>query len=371
MGILALGAILTGCSDSFAGTGVPGDPPAAPASFDAWYYAGAVNLYWELGPGWNEDSFRIYGKRITDPDHFLIAEVTNCSVGACTYRDINIVEGVSYNYYVTAVSPVSGLETATDYSIDVEVPNFTPPPVPTALETVALDEALYLRWDANARVDDEFQFYRVYLVTNDGEFLLGETDSEGFLDQLVSNGATFSYVVSAVDTQGHESGTSAVAAGTPRPDYAAEWIYAYQDRPQASGFVFQESDLTSPLVPGDSPNRHFRLEADAFGWWLVPGPSAQVNQQGFATTALKCGPGADFDCVDLKVAPATGYSPAAVGVSPQTSYVVRYSAGGGWRYGVIRIQLLGFDQNDHAIMIFDWAHQLQVDNRNLSKVADH
>jgi hypothetical protein len=35
-------------------------------------------------------------------------------------------------------------------------------------------------------------------------------------------------------------------------------------------------------------------------------------------------------------------------------------------YGVIRITLLGFDQDAAAIMIFDWAYQLQAGNPNLA-----
>jgi hypothetical protein len=33
---------------------------------------------------------------------------------------------------------------------------------------------------------------------------------------------------------------------------------------------------------------------------------------------------------------------------------------------VIRVTLLGFDQDDAAIMIFDWAYQLQAGNPNLA-----
>ena len=34
-------------------------------------------------------------------------------------------------------------------------------------------------------------------------------------------------------------------------------------------------------------------------------------------------------------------------------------------YGVIRVDLLGLDQNGDGIMIFDWAYQLQAGNPNL------
>jgi hypothetical protein len=34
-------------------------------------------------------------------------------------------------------------------------------------------------------------------------------------------------------------------------------------------------------------------------------------------------------------------------------------------YGVIRPDLLGYDQDDKALMIFDWAYQVQAGNPDL------
>lgn len=371
LGLVVLAAGLVACGDS--GTVIVDPPPgpAAPLNLDGWYYARTVNLTWDLSASWRDESFRVYGKRLSDPDYFLIAEVTNCIGGSCTYSDINIVEDVSYNYFVAAVDPVTGAETSSDWSVDVYVPFFTPPPVPDGLEAVGLDAAIYLRWGSGARAADDFSFYRVYLAGDQADFLLGETDSEGFLDELAQNGGTYAYRVSAVDSLGHESGVGGIAQGTPRPDYDNEWVWAYQDVPSLSGFQFTESEEFDPLVDGDSPLRHFRLEADEAGWWLVPGPTAQIHQQGFLTTALKCGPAADFNCVDLAIAPSTGYAPFALAIAPQTTYVLRYEvAGGSYRYGAIRVSMLGTDQLGDRLMIFDWAHQLQPDNRNLVQKAE-
>src|SRR5690606_696369 len=102
--------------------------------------------------------------------------------------------------------------------------------------------------------------------------LIGETDSEGFLDLLAENGATYPYFVTAVDDQGHESGGSGIAAATPRPDYHGEILFGFDDRPEDSGFRFREDESLSPIVHGSSASRHFRIEADLNGWWLVPGP---------------------------------------------------------------------------------------------------
>jgi hypothetical protein len=346
---------------------VEDDYPAAPRDLAAWYFDRAVYITWELGPGWNDDPFRVYGKRISDTDYFFIAEVTNCSGGLCSYTDVNILPDITYEYYVAAVS-ASGLETPSDWSVEVYVPNPTPPPDPASIEVVALDDAVYLRWSPNARNAADFSFYRVYLLAEDGtSFLLGETDSEGFLDLLAENGNTYQYFATAVDDQGHESSGSLAAEGTPRPDYHGEWIYANEDMPSHSGFRFSLDELTYPIVEGTSPSRHFRLEVDAEGWWLVPGPGAEVYNGIWETTALKCGVGADSDCTSVDVAPLTGYTTLDMPLYPQSTYVLRVLGNDGQlHYGVIRVELLGYDQDGAAIMIFDWAYQLQPGNPNLA-----
>ncbi len=340
------------------------EPPDAPRALDAFYYAGAVTVTWELGPRWNGEAFRVYSKRLSDADFFLIAEVTSCAADACEYKDVNVVPGQTYRYYVAAVDAGSGVETPTDNTVDVEVPQPIPPPVPDGVRVIALDHADYVTWGTAARSADDFSFYRVYLAGSEGnDFLLGETDSEGFLDLLALNGSTYTYYVTSVDDQGHESAGSTPASGTPRPDFHGEWIYAFGDQPALSGFRFQADEATDPIVSGTSSSRHFRLEVDDAGWWLAPGPDAGIYPLGFETTALKCGPGADASCVDVDVAPATGYVLQRVALDAQSSYVLRVRGDDGrLHYGVIRVEMLGFDGDGNALMIFDWAYQLQPDN---------
>ncbi len=340
---------------------------APPENLAAWYYNQAVYITWELAPAWDDDSFRVYAKRVSDANHFLIAEVTNCSGGLCSYTDVNILPDITYEYYVASVSP-SGLENPSEWSVEVYVPIADPPPDPGMVEVVALDNANYLRWSNNARNDSDFSFYRVYLMGNGGDnFILGETDSEGFLDLLAVNGDSYSYFISSVDDQGHESFGSGTATGTPRPDYHGEWIYAYEDVPTQAGFRFSQDELTYPILDGNAPTRHFRVEVDANGWWLVPGPGTEVYDGFFETTALKCGVDSDSDCVALDQAPLAGYTNLDMPLYPQTTYVLRVVGDDGLtHYGVIRVTLLGFDQDDASIMIFDWAYQLQAGNPNLA-----
>jgi len=371
--LVLLGTMLAGiaaCTSSEpVGPAPPGGPlPAAPLNLDGFYYAKAVTLTWSLAPGWNGESFRIFGKRVSDPEYVLIAQVTNCSGGSCSFRDVNIVPGVSYRYYVAAVGS-GGQEAPSAHSIDIQVPQPTPPPAPGGLEAMALDGAVYLKWDDRSRDADDFAFYRVYFDAGDQYVLMGETDSEGFIDFLVVNGNTYGYFVSAVDERGHESQGSALAVATPRPDYYGELLFAFEDRPGDSGFQFQVDELDFPIVAGTDPSRHFRLEVDQVGWWFVPGPGVGIHTFPQHTTALRCGPASDANCQEISVAPVTGYAPTPIEVTPEFSYVFRVPApGGGFRYGVVRVTHAGFAQ-DGAIALFDWAFQIQEGNRNLAPPA--
>jgi hypothetical protein len=344
-----------------------GGTPSAPRSLSAAYYAGAVTVEWELAPDWNNEAFRVYSRRVSDPSYFMIAEVTSCSDGLCAYQDWNVSGGQTYEYYVSAVDPDSGIETATASSVDVVVPNPVPPPVPDGPFVIALDGANFVAWGTDSRGAADFSHYRVYQEAGTTSYLLGETDSEGFLDLLAANGETYEYFVTAIDADGHESAGSLSAAGTPRPDFHGEWIYDHFDDPTASGFRFPDDEGTYPIVAGTDASRDFHVERDVSGaWWLVPNTGTSPYPTGFVTTALKCGAGADAGCTDVSVAPSSGYGTADVELLPQTSYVIRIGSGTTAYYGVIRVVFQGFDQTGDAMMIFDWALQLQPGNLNLA-----
>ncbi|MEX0936169.1 MAG: hypothetical protein WD013_04625, partial [Gemmatimonadota bacterium] len=365
--LVVLGALL-GCEGSTVSP--PQGGPAPPAGIAARYFEHAVELSWELAESWNGESFRVYGKRGSDPAYFLIAEVTSCANGFCFYSDLNVVPDAEYEYEVVAVDD-QGRESSPARVGPIEVPQPVAPPVPEELEAVALDASVFLRWGTQSLEADDFSFYRVYLEELDGTVvLLGETDSEGFVDLLAENGTTYGYFVTAVDEQGHESEGSVLVEATPRPDFHGELLFAFQDDPALSGFRFQDTEDSDPVLAGDDPDRDFRLEMDPGGFWLVPGPGVEVHSEPLFTTALRCGVGADGGCIDLPVAPADGYQVDRIALVPELSYVVRVPGGAGsWHYGVLRVVHIG-ETNDGSIAIFDWAFQRQADNRNLAPPSD-
>jgi len=368
MKVACLAVSLASCDD-FDFTYVP-DEPDAPRDLAASYYNRGVDLSWGLGPDWNGETFRAYGKRVSDREYFYIAEVTSCTNGQCYYRDVNVRGGVSYEYYVAAVDPDTGAETPSAHAVEVWVPQPIPPPVPTDLEAVALDAAVYLHWDDSPSLEDDFLAYRVYLVSQGEYYLLAETDSPGFLDLLAPNGHTATYFVTSLDDQGHESDGGEVVDCTPRPDYVGEVMYAHQDVPSASGFRFRETEEVQAVMPGTDPDRHFRLERVGQRLWMVPGPRARIHPESRWSTALKCGPGSDADCESWERAPVSGYATDRIALDPGYTYMFRVPGDDGeTRFGALRATIVGVDQDDNELIVFDWAYQTQPGNPNLSHSA--
>jgi hypothetical protein len=342
-------------------------PPPPPRDLAGSYYAGGVDLTWRVDPRWGREPFRVYRGRAGDATRQLIAEVSSCSQGACSYRDPRVDPGVSYDYDVRAVGIHSGVEAPSEWAVRVHVPHPAPPPVPTGLRAIALDRSVFLSWDPNARAAASFSQVRVWMKGGDGSVVfLGSTDSDGFLDLQVENGTTYGYFLTALGRNGDESAGTPLVLATPRPDYRGEILYAFHQNPAQSGFRFPDRESDIPILPGGDPGRDFRLEVDGAGWWLVPAPGVQVHGTPVATTALRCGPAADAGCVDVPVAPASGYVAADIGLTPGYSYVLRVpGAGGRWHVGVLRVTHIGTSQNG-PLMIFDWAFQLQPENPALT-----
>jgi hypothetical protein len=301
----------------------------------------------------------------------LVATVTSCTTAGCAYRDLNVSHGQTYEYYVATVNERTGEETPSDFREQVAVPAFNRPATVQADSTVALDNALYLRWRDTGN-GQNLSRYIVYLTRIDGQTFLyhmGETDGTGFVDVRAENGHAYAYRVAAVDTFGHVGALGPELTGVPRPDASAELVYAFGDNAAQSGFRFQTSEATNPIVAGTSASAHWRLESGAAGWRIVPLNGTSVVEFPGRTTALACGPGADAGCRAATLAPATGYQTTPIAVNPEFSYVFRVTGDDGLlHHGVVRVTLLGSDAQGRDLMIFDWAYQLRANDPRLGRV---
>jgi len=382
---LAAAALLAACSHD--NTFVGGTAPGAPTDLAAqphWILEGftgagqpsgypAVDLEWNPPSSWNGEVFRVYGRRAGESGFFLIATVTSCTSTGCVYRDRNVTAGQTYEYYVATANESSNLETATDFRETVHVPSASTPAAPLADSAVALDDAAYLRW-RDGGVGASLWKYVVYLTRVDNTaylYGLGETDGRAFLDSRATNGHVYGYRVAAVDTFEHVSALSPEMTVAPRPDASGELVYSFQTNAALSGFRFQSSEATDPVLAGTAGTAQWRLEHDAGGWRIVPlNGTAVLEYPGGRTTALACGPGSDASCRAATRAPVAGYQTTPVAVNPEYSYVFRVTGSDGQpHYGVLRVQLLGSDGAGHDLMIFDWAYQLLPNDARLNRVG--
>ena len=331
----------------------------------------SVQVSWLPPSDWDDEVFRVYGKRAADANFTLIGTVTSCTDIGCVYTDRNVQPGGSYEYYVAAYDESSDQETASDFRDVVGVPGANRPAPPTALDGVALDDAAFLRWTAPAN-PGAVSKYVVYLTSVNGTASLyqaGQTDGTGFLDQRAENGSRFGYRIATLDSLGHYSNLSSEVFASPRPDFSGELVYAFADSAAASGFRFQANEADNPILAGTSTSAHWRLESDMTGWRIVPLNGTQVTEFG-RTTALVCGPGADAGCTAARVAPTAGYTTAPIYVDPEYSYVFRVTGSDGQpHFAVLRVTMLGTDQNGRDLMIFDWAYQTRPNEPQLSVSA--
>jgi hypothetical protein len=368
--LFAAAMMLAACNDhnGFVGGGDRPDPPENLVAAPHWVLDGftaagqpsghpVVDLTWDPPATWNQEPFRVYGRRLGTSSFFLIATVTSCTVD---------------EYYVATTNEDTNEEAATDFREQVTVPAANVPATPLADSATALDNAAFVRWRDGGNGQNLWK-YQVYLTRIDGQsylYAMGETDSPGFVDLRATNGHVYGYRVAAVDTMEHVSALSPEITVAPRPDYSGELVYTFQTDAAHSGFRFQADEAGDPIVAGTATNAQWRLERDAGGWKIVPLNGTGVVAYGGRTTALACGPGADAGCVAATRAPTAGYSTAAIPVNPEFSYIFRVTGSDGQiHFGVIRASILGSDGSGHDLMIFDWAYQTLANEPRLSRTG--
>jgi hypothetical protein len=373
---LLLAGAMAGCGESPFAPG--GDIDVGLAGRYEWALDGWVGvrpvgqqtvvLTWDLPARWDGEVFRVYSRAAGRGSYTAIATVTSCSDGLCRFVDANLAPDRRYDYYVASFDERTGRERASDRAVTVSVPALLRPPRAAAPQPTALDGRVFLQWTPFAPAD-RFWKYLVFLERRDADsvfFQVGETDGPGFLDMRAENGVAYRYSVAAVDLDGHVGDRSPLStAVVPRPDAKGELVYAHGDDAARSGFFFDAAGRTGRVVSGTSAQAHWRLEATADGWLLRPLGGAAVLDAGL-TTELTCGPGSDAGCVDVRLAPVTGYQESPIPLRLEHTYVVRTGAGASARYAKVRVQILGYGAQNQRLMIFDWAFQTVPGERALS-----
>jgi chitodextrinase len=133
-------------------------------------------------------------------------------VNGTTYTNTGLTNGTTYYYVVSAVNSVGESSNSSQASATPVAPA-TVPAAPTGLTAAAGNAQVVLTWTASTGASS----YNVKrATTNGGAFTTIATGVTGttYTDTGLTNGTTYYYVVSAVNSAG-ESANSSIASATP------------------------------------------------------------------------------------------------------------------------------------------------------------
>src|SRR5690606_28926527 len=117
---------------------------------------------------YGNEPFRVYSRRSGGGGYDLVATVTSCSDGICTYLDTNVVQGRSYDYYIATVDERDNQELGTSQAVQVNVATsqLTAPGAPAA---TGIDGAAFLQWEPTGA-----ERYMIVMESEGGDaFLIG------------------------------------------------------------------------------------------------------------------------------------------------------------------------------------------------------
>jgi VCBS repeat-containing protein len=226
-------------------------PPAAPTNLSATAGDGVVDLDWDDNSEPDLASYSVYRDTSSGGPYSQI----DSGVSASSYPDTSVTNGVTYYYVVTAVD-VSSNESGYSNEANATPQDTTPPAAPTNLSATGGDGVVDLDWDDNSEPD--LASYSVYRDTSSGgpyaQIDSGVASSD-YSDTSVTNGVTYYYVVTAVDTASNESGYSNEASATPDvqattmhvDSIVVEWVSAGGPNRKGQATVVVKDNLGNPV----------------------------------------------------------------------------------------------------------------------------
>lgn len=201
---------LSAPSDEVSATPSDLTPPSAPTNLTATASDGQVELDWDDNAEPDLQDYNIYRSTTSGSSYILIDSVSGAPP-ASDYIDTTVTNEDTYYYVVTAVDAALNESDASD-EVSAMPQDTTAPAAPTGL-LCTVSASVSLDWDDN-NTEPDFASYNVYRDTTDGftpgpgnHIASGLTASQ-YIDSSVTNGPTYYYVVTAVDTSFNESDAS-------------------------------------------------------------------------------------------------------------------------------------------------------------------
>ncbi|MFC1899862.1 fibronectin type III domain-containing protein, partial [Chloroflexota bacterium] len=194
-------------------------PPAAPTTLVATSGDEEITLDWDDNTDWDLDGYNVYRSTDTGGSPTPYTKISGSLLATSDYTDTNLTYDVTYYYVVTAVDLTSN--ESDNSNEDNAIANNVAPEAPTGLAATPGDKEVDLDWGDNSEGD--FDGYNVYRSTDSGGSPTPYTKLNGSLltssdyndTAGLTNGTTYYYVVTAVDTYAAESNYSSEDSATP------------------------------------------------------------------------------------------------------------------------------------------------------------
>jgi fibronectin type 3 domain-containing protein len=182
----------------------PGASPAVPTNLTATPGNALVTLAWSASVG--ATGYNVKRATTSGGPYTLLAAPTSTG-----YTDSSAINGVTYYYVVSALTAAGESANSVQASATPSAASVAPA-APTNLTATAGNAVVTLAWSTSASATR----YNVKRATTSGGpyTQLAAPTTTGYSDSAVTNGTTYYYVVSAVNSSG-ESANSAQASATP------------------------------------------------------------------------------------------------------------------------------------------------------------
>jgi fibronectin type 3 domain-containing protein len=176
--------------------------PNAPTGVTATAGNAQVSLAWTAVLG--AASYKVKRGTTTGGPYTTVS-----SPSVATFTDTNLTNGTTYFYIVTAVNAAGESSNSAEKSA---MPALPIPAAPTNFVAAAADTQVNLSWTASANASS---YHVKRSTTSGGPYTqVGAPTTTSFNDTRLTNGTTYFYVVSALNTSG-ESANSSQASATP------------------------------------------------------------------------------------------------------------------------------------------------------------
>ncbi len=214
-----------------------GSPPPAPTGLVATPGNAQVSLSWNASTG--ATSYNVKRSTTSGGPYTTIAT----GVTATNFTNTQLVNGTTYFFVVTAVNSAGESGNSNQASA---TPQLSVPPAPTNLVATPGDGQVSLSWNASSGATS----YNVKRSTTSGgpySTVASGVTSTSFTNTGLTNGTTYFFVVSAVNSAG-ESGNSNQASATPQQSSAGDIIVAPNGTDSNPGTINAPTTLTAAIT---------------------------------------------------------------------------------------------------------------------------